>query len=108
MNLSSETLWLIIGFTGQVFFSARFLIQWLHSERHKRSLIPLAFWYFSVLGSLTLLTYAIYRQDPVFIWGVQKRPICLIFLSREMDRLKEPFFSVRCGKTGRLVAQVST
>jgi lipid-A-disaccharide synthase-like uncharacterized protein len=69
MNLSSETLWLIIGFTGQVFFSARFLIQWLHSERHKRSLIPLAFWYFSVLGSLTLLTYAIYRQDPVFIVG---------------------------------------
>jgi lipid-A-disaccharide synthase-like uncharacterized protein len=69
MNLSSEILWLIIGFTGQVFFSARFLIQWLHSERHKRSLIPLAFWYFSVLGSLTLLTYAIYRQDPVFIVG---------------------------------------
>jgi lipid-A-disaccharide synthase-like uncharacterized protein len=69
MNLSSETLWLIIGFTGQVFFSARFLIQWLHSERHKRSLIPLAFWYFSVLGSLTLLTYAIYRKDPVFIVG---------------------------------------
>jgi lipid-A-disaccharide synthase-like uncharacterized protein len=69
MSLSSETLWLIIGFTGQVFFSARFLIQWLHSERHKRSLIPLAFWYFSMLGSLTLLTYAIYRQDPVFIVG---------------------------------------
>jgi lipid-A-disaccharide synthase-like uncharacterized protein len=69
MSLSNETLWLMIGFTGQVFFSARFLIQWLHSERHKRSLIPSAFWYFSVLGSLTLLTYAIYRQDPVFIVG---------------------------------------
>ena len=67
--MSSETLWLVIGFTGQVFFSARFLVQWLHSERHKRSLIPLAFWYFSVLGSLTLLTYAIYRKDPVFIVG---------------------------------------
>ena len=69
MNLPNETMWLIIGFSGQAFFSARFLLQWLHSERHKRSLIPLAFWYFSVLGSLTLLTYAIYRQDPVFIVG---------------------------------------
>ena len=69
MNLSNETMWLIIGFSGQALFSARFLVQWLYSERHKRSLIPQAFWYFSMLGSMTLLTYAIYRQDPVFILG---------------------------------------
>ncbi len=62
-------LWLIIGFIGQGLFSARFLIQWLVSERQKRSIIPEAFWYLSLAGSLTLLTYAIHRKDPVFIMG---------------------------------------
>jgi len=62
-------LWLIIGFIGQGLFSARFLIQWLVSERQKRSIIPEAFWYLSLAGSLTLLTYAIHRKDPVFILG---------------------------------------
>jgi len=63
------TLWLVIGFTGQVLFSMRFFIQWIYSERHKKSLIPKAFWYFSLAGGVTLLTYAILRQDPVFIAG---------------------------------------
>ena len=61
--------WLIVGFTGQALFSMRFIVQWLESERKKRSVIPLAFWYFSVAGGLTLLTYAIHRRDPVFIVG---------------------------------------
>ena len=47
----------------------RFLIQWIYSERKKRSVIPLAFWYFSLAGGITLLSYAIYRRDPVFILG---------------------------------------
>ena len=47
----------------------RFLIQWIQSERQKKSIIPVAFWYFSILGGLTLLAYAIYREDPVFILG---------------------------------------
>ena len=47
----------------------RFLVQWIHSERHRRSMIPVAFWYFSVLGGMTLLAYAIHREDPVFIVG---------------------------------------
>ena len=47
----------------------RFLIQWFHSERQKKSVIPVPFWYFSILGGVTLLAYAIYRQDPVFILG---------------------------------------
>ena len=61
--------WLAIGFIGQALFSARFIIQWLHSERVKKSVIPAAFWYFSVAGGVTLLAYAIHRRDPVFILG---------------------------------------
>jgi lipid-A-disaccharide synthase-like uncharacterized protein len=63
------TLWLGIGFLGQAMFSMRFIVQWLQSERQKRSIIPVAFWYFSILGGVTLLAYAIYREDPVFILG---------------------------------------
>ncbi|GGU51277.1 lipid A biosynthesis [Pseudomonas laurentiana] len=69
MNITRETLWLILGFTGQVVFTGRFLLQWIYSEVKKRSLIPVGFWYLSILGSALLLVYAIYRQDPVFIAG---------------------------------------
>lgn len=61
--------WLIVGLLGQVFFSARFIIQWIYSEVNKKSIIPLAFWFFSILGGVTLLVYAIHRRDPVFILG---------------------------------------
>ena len=60
-------LWLVVGFIGQGLFSARFLVQWLVSERHQHSIIPDAFWYLSLAGGLTLLSYAIHRRDPVFI-----------------------------------------
>lgn len=65
----TETIWLGVGFTGQALFSMRFLVQWLYSEKAKRSVIPVQFWYFSVAGGLTLLAYAIYKRDPVFIVG---------------------------------------
>ncbi|MDD5613938.1 MAG: lipid-A-disaccharide synthase N-terminal domain-containing protein [Candidatus Omnitrophica bacterium] len=61
--------WLIIGFLGQAMFFMRFLIQWLVSEKHKKSIIPMPFWYFSILGAVLLLGYAVYRRDPVFILG---------------------------------------
>ncbi len=64
-----DIVWLAIGFTGQLMFAMRFLIQWLYSEKHKESLIPKAFWYFSIAGGLILLAYAIHRLDPVFILG---------------------------------------
>lgn len=67
--MNTDTFWLGIGLLGQALFSARFLVQWLSSERVKRSVIPIAFWYFSVAGGVTLLAYALYRQDPVFILG---------------------------------------
>ena len=63
------TWWLVIGFTGQALFSARFMVQWLYSERRKRSTIPIAFWYLSLAGGVVLFTYALHRQDPVFILG---------------------------------------
>jgi lipid-A-disaccharide synthase-like uncharacterized protein len=67
--VTTDHLWLGIGLLGQALFSARFIVQWLASERRKRSVVPRAFWYFSVGGGLTLLAYAIYRRDPVFILG---------------------------------------
>lgn len=66
---TTENIWLAVGFLGQALFASRFLVQWLHSERVKRSVIPVAFWYFSLCGGAVLLSYALYRQDPVFIVG---------------------------------------
>jgi lipid-A-disaccharide synthase-like uncharacterized protein len=67
--MTTESLWLAIGLLGQAMFSARFLVQWIVSERRRQSVVPIHFWYFSIGGGLTLLAYAIYRTDPVFILG---------------------------------------
>jgi len=67
--MTNATVWLVIGFLGQAMFFMRFFVQWIASERSKRSVIPNAFWYFSLFGGLILLSYAIYRRDPVFIMG---------------------------------------
>jgi lipid-A-disaccharide synthase-like uncharacterized protein len=69
VSVDKETIWLVIGFVGQALFSARFIVQWIKSEREKKSVFPIAFWYFSIGGGVTLLAYAVYRQDPVFIVG---------------------------------------
>jgi len=71
----------------------RFIIQWIKSEKEKKSVIPIAFWYFSLLGGTTLLSYAIYRQDPVFILGqslgvfIYSRNLYLIY--NEKKRVNE-------------------
>jgi lipid-A-disaccharide synthase-like uncharacterized protein len=62
-------IWLAIGFLGQALFSARFIVQWIASERQRRSVVPAVFWQFSLAGGVTLLIYAIHREDPVFIVG---------------------------------------
>jgi lipid-A-disaccharide synthase-like uncharacterized protein len=67
--VSSTTLWLTVGFVGQAFFTARFLMQWLVSEAKRASVIPVAFWWLSLLGGVALLAYAISRRDPVIITG---------------------------------------
>ncbi|MGB8623685.1 MAG: lipid-A-disaccharide synthase N-terminal domain-containing protein [Paracoccaceae bacterium] len=64
-----EFWWVAIGLGGQLMFTARFLVQWIASERAGRSIVPLAFWYFSVAGGVILFAYAVYRKDPVFILG---------------------------------------
>jgi len=61
--------WLVLGFVGQVIFGLRFVVQWIVTEIKKRSIVPIAFWYLSLAGSVVLLSYAIYRVDPVFIAG---------------------------------------
>ena len=65
----ADHIWLAVGMIGQLLFSARFFLQWLVSEKHKRSIIPVSFWWFSIGGSAVLLAYAIRRADPVFILG---------------------------------------
>jgi len=92
---TTETIWLIIGFTGQGLFFTRWVVQWFRSERERESTIPLSFWYLSLIGGLITLTYAIYRRDPVFITGqavgslVYLRNLMLIYRKRApMDELK--------------------
>jgi lipid-A-disaccharide synthase-like uncharacterized protein len=65
----AEAIWVGVGFLGQALFFARFLVQWIASEKEGRSVIPVAFWYFSIFGAVVLLAYAVYRRDPVFILG---------------------------------------
>jgi lipid-A-disaccharide synthase-like uncharacterized protein len=65
----TEKTWLAIGFLAQLMFSMRFIVQWIASERARRSIVPETFWYFSVVGGAMLFAYAIYRLDPVFMLG---------------------------------------
>lgn len=66
---NSEPLWICIGFFGQGLFFMRFFVQWIASEKAKKSVVPDLFWYFSLSGGAVLLSYAIHKQDPVFILG---------------------------------------
>ncbi len=61
--------WIAFGFLGQALFSMRFLIQWIASERQRKSVVPVLFWYFSLAGGAVLFVYALWRQDPVFMLG---------------------------------------
>jgi len=69
VNHWGELWWVVVGLLGQLSFSMRFIIQWIKSEKARKSVIPVAFWYFSIGGGLILLAYAIHRRDPVFIVG---------------------------------------
>ena len=68
-GLTPENIWMSVGFVGQAIFGLRFVVQWIATERKKKSVIPLAFWYLSLAGTVILLTYSIYKLDPVFIAG---------------------------------------
>jgi len=84
----TDAIWTGVGLTGQLLFSMRFIYQWFRSEQVKRSVVPEAFWYFSFFGGVTLLAYAIYKQDLVFMIGqgcgllIYARNISLIWHNR--------------------------
>lgn len=84
-----NTFWLCLGFSAQIMFSMRFFVQWIASERAGKSVIPVIFWYLSIVGSSLLLLYAIHRRDPVFILGqsagifVYSRNLYLIYRSKK-------------------------
>jgi len=86
-----EIIFLLIGFTGQGLFASRFIIQWIYSEKKGESFIPIPFWYLSLLGGLGLLTYAIFRKDPVIITGqlfgilIYTRNLVLIYKKRKNE-----------------------
>ena len=65
----NNTFWLILGVIGQGLFFMRFVVQWWCSEKEKKSVIPVRFWHFSIIGSTILLIYSIHRRDPIFIAG---------------------------------------
>jgi lipid-A-disaccharide synthase-like uncharacterized protein len=65
----TEFWWVIFGLVGQLMFTGRFLVQWIASDKARKSVMPVMFWYFSLAGGLSLLAYAIYRADPVFVLG---------------------------------------
>ena len=96
VETSGQLVWVMVGFLGQALFSARFIIQWFVSEKAKESIVPIAFWYFSILGGMTLLTYAIWRRDPVIICGqaggllIYARNLWFIHSKRARDADKVP------------------
>ena len=88
----SLTPWAALGFCGQAVFAARFLVQWISSERAGKSVIPFAFWVLSVGGGLMTLIYGLVKREPVIIVGqglatfIYLRNIVLIFRERDRQR----------------------
>ncbi|MFO0890854.1 MAG: lipid-A-disaccharide synthase N-terminal domain-containing protein [Isosphaeraceae bacterium] len=74
--MSELNFWLVTGFVGQTLFTARFVVQWLASERSRDAVVPVAFWWLSLLGGSILLSYAIANRDPVFMTG-QAMGLCI-------------------------------
>ena len=84
------TVWDAVGFVGQAFFMSRFVVQWIVSERHNKSVVPTAFWYLSLLGSAILLVYSIHIESLVFIAGFSLNMIIylrnLYFIHRKVEK----------------------
>lgn len=87
--------WVGLGFLAQALFTARFVVQWIASERAGKSVIPFAFWLLSIGGGVLLLVYALYRKDPVFIAGqafgvfVYLRNLYFIMRDRKNSQVEE-------------------
>ena len=91
-----DKFWLILGFTAQFMFAARFLVQWIASERAGHSIVPVSFWFLSMAGGTLLLIYAIWRKDPVFILGqstgifIYSRNLIMINRDRKKEKKDPP------------------
>ena len=114
---TAEKIWTLIGFGGQALFASRFIIQWFRSEQVGRSIIPIEFCYCSIGGGIILFSYALYRQDPVFIAGqglglfVYARNLFLIFREKKGlagEETKTPDLSLGPQSAGEIIAQQST
>ncbi|MEX1663556.1 lipid-A-disaccharide synthase N-terminal domain-containing protein [uncultured Thioclava sp.] len=87
----TELWWVVFGLLAQLMFTGRFIVQWIASERQRDSVVPVAFWYFSLAGGLMLFSYAVYRHDPVFILGqslgvfIYSRNLWLIHAKRRRE-----------------------
>ena len=85
-------LWKTIGFAGLGVFQARWVVQWLHSEKHKESRVPVAFWWLSLVGALLELAYFLRQQDSVGVAGYcisavpYTRNLMLVYAKRRRDR----------------------
>jgi lipid-A-disaccharide synthase-like uncharacterized protein len=98
LNVKNLNLWLAFGFMAQGMFFSRFLLQWIVSEKKKKSVIPVGFWWLSLAGGIMLFSYAVHRRDPVFIVGqgtgifIYLRNLYFIYAkspSQELPRPKE-------------------
>ncbi|MBU6249262.1 MAG: lipid-A-disaccharide synthase N-terminal domain-containing protein [Xanthomonadaceae bacterium] len=83
--MTAGNYWLALGLAGQAAFGMRFVVQWLHSESRRKSIIPLAFWKLSIVGGSALLVYAIHKRDPVFIAG---EAISLMIFARNIHMIR--------------------
>ena len=68
-DTAADAAWIVVGLLGQLMFTGRFIVQWIASERAGRSVVPVAFWYFSIIGGMIVLAYGIRKLDPVIIVG---------------------------------------
>jgi lipid-A-disaccharide synthase-like uncharacterized protein len=92
-NTAADAAWLIAGLLGQLMFTARFVVQWIASEQAGKSVVPVAFWYFSIAGGLIVLAYGIHKLEPVIILGqlpgvlIYSRNLWLISRETDADRV---------------------
>ncbi len=91
---TTEKVWLGVGLFAQLMFSMRFIVQWIASEKARRSIVPETFWYFSLVGGAMLFAYAIYRLDPVFMLG---QGMGLLIYGRNIHFIREHQRSVAAG-----------
>ena len=79
--LTTENAWFTFGVIGTIIFQGRFYLQWLASEREKKSTVPVSFWYMSSVGTIILLAYAVYKKEPV---GVLGQGLNMVIYSRNL------------------------